>query len=91
MSRPVWRKSSRCKGASNCVEVMPLDDGDVAMRDGKDPEGPCHVFTADEWAVFLAGVRDGEFDLAVLASDAKGSARASGASVTAVEPSQVSR
>jgi len=32
------------------------------MRDSKDPDGPKLVFTPAEWAAFVAGVRDGEFD-----------------------------
>lgn len=49
----------------NCVEVS-LDTGDrAAVRDSKaQGRGPVLVFTAEEWAAFLAGVRDGEFDLA---------------------------
>jgi hypothetical protein len=35
----------------------------VAVRDSKDPAGPVLTFTAPEWSAFLAGVRDGEFDL----------------------------
>jgi hypothetical protein len=33
------------------------------MRDGSDPDGPVLVFTPAEWEAFVAGVRDGEFDL----------------------------
>ena len=39
-----------------------LTDGDVAMRNSRDPHGPALVFTAAEWDAFLAGARDGEFD-----------------------------
>lgn len=38
-------------------------DGAVALRDSKDPTGPVLVFTSAEWAAFLAGAKDGEFDL----------------------------
>ena len=34
------------------------------MRDSKDPDGPVLAFTAAEWEAFVAGVKDGEFDLA---------------------------
>ena len=61
-----WQKSSFCNGASSCVEVAPLPDGGVLMRDGKDPESAVLVFTPGEWAAFTAGVRDNEFDLASL-------------------------
>jgi Domain of unknown function (DUF397) len=35
----------------------------IAMRDGKNPDGPTLIFTPDEWRAFTAGVQDGEFDL----------------------------
>lgn len=65
----VWRRSRFCNGASACVEVASLPDGGVVLRDSKDPDGPRLVFTPPEWAAFTEGVRDGEFDLSVLAGD----------------------
>jgi hypothetical protein len=61
-----WQKSSFCNGASACVEVAPLADGNVALRDSKEQDGPVLVFTPAEWAAFTAGVRQGEFDLTTL-------------------------
>ncbi|UGT52548.1 DUF397 domain-containing protein [Nocardia asteroides] len=49
-------------GAGSSVEVAMLDDGYVALRDGKNPEGPVLIFTPSEWSAFTAGVHDGEFD-----------------------------
>ncbi|MEV0381839.1 DUF397 domain-containing protein [Nonomuraea sp. NPDC050643] len=65
-----WRKSTFCNGASTCVEVAPLADGNVALRDSKEQDGPVLVFTPAEWAAFTAGVRGGEFDLAALVASA---------------------
>lgn len=61
-----WRKSSRSAGAGECVEVACLEDGTVAVRHSRDPEGPKLVFTRREWAAFLGGVHDNEFELSAL-------------------------
>ena len=55
-----WRRSSRCTSGS-CVEVANVVDG-VQLRDSKNPDVPPLSFTADEWAAFVAGVKQGEFD-----------------------------
>lgn len=55
-----WRRSTTCS-AGNCVEVA--SDGDrILVRDSKNPQITPMVFTGDEWAVFTAGVRAGDFD-----------------------------
>jgi len=58
----VWRTSSRSNGQGQCVQVARLDQA-VAVRDSKDPAGPVLTFTPTEWAAFIAGAKDGEFDL----------------------------
>jgi hypothetical protein len=58
----MWRKSSFSFSNSNCVEVD-TDGPAVAVRDTKDRTGPVLSFTPGEWLAFLAGVRNGEFDL----------------------------
>lgn len=59
-----WRTSSRSQ-TSNCVEVAPLRTGPaaVALRDSKDRGGPVLLFDQAQWAGFIAGTRNGEFDL----------------------------
>jgi hypothetical protein len=57
-----WRKSMRSSGGDNCVEVSFADNGDVGMRDSKNPTGGMLEFTPAEWMAFTGGVRDGEFD-----------------------------
>lgn len=60
-----WRKSRHSGAQGNCVEVARLDSGEVAVRHSKQPTGPAIVYTNDEMAAFLAGVKDGEFDYLV--------------------------
>jgi len=56
-----WRKAT-ASGANGCIEVAPLPDGGVAIRDSKDPAGPVLSFTRHEWLSFLDGLRKNEFD-----------------------------
>ena len=58
----VAHAASQCE-SNSCVEVEGLPEGWVAVRDSKDPDGPVLRFNPAEWLAFLAGVRDGEFDL----------------------------
>jgi hypothetical protein len=59
-----WYKSSFSGNANGCVEVRIMPGGEVTVRDSKDQAGPALVFTPIEWAAFLAGAQQGEFDLA---------------------------
>ncbi len=61
LTRAAWRTSSH-SGSSDCVEVAVVPGG-MAVRDSKDPGGAVLRFTVAEWRAFVAGVRDGEFDL----------------------------
>jgi hypothetical protein len=57
-----WYKSSFSEGAETCVEVARAGDGGRWLRDTKDRDRPAHYFTSAEWAAFVKGVKDGEFD-----------------------------
>lgn len=54
-----WIKSSKCD-SSACVFVW-FAGGKVFVRGSGD--GPVLTFTRNEWAAFIAGAQDGEFDL----------------------------
>lgn len=61
MGAATWRTSTRSGANGNCVEVARLASA-VALRDSKDPSGPALVFMPQEWAAFIEGAKDGEFD-----------------------------
>ncbi|NJC64612.1 DUF397 domain-containing protein [Planosporangium flavigriseum] len=58
------RWSTRSGGTGGqCVEIR-RHDGQIQVRDSKaNGTGPILTFTRDEWAAFLDGAREGEFDL----------------------------
>jgi Domain of unknown function (DUF397) len=56
-----WRKATASMGNGNCVEVAG-NAGAILVRDSKDKTGPVLTFTPGEWAAFIGGVRNGEFD-----------------------------
>ncbi|MDP4507310.1 DUF397 domain-containing protein [Nonomuraea turkmeniaca] len=58
-----WIKSSYSgSNGGNCVEVAKLSEGRRGVRDSKNPTGPSLIFTSGEWAAFIGGVKNGEFD-----------------------------
>jgi len=60
---PAFRKSSFSGSVNHaCVEVA-FVVAEVLLRDSKDPDGPVLHFTPQEWAAFIAGAKDGQFDL----------------------------
>jgi hypothetical protein len=63
LSGAVWRRSSRSGGDDDFVEVADNLPGIVAVRDSRNPTGPALIFNLREWAAFVGGAKDGEFDL----------------------------
>ncbi|MGH3623824.1 MAG: DUF397 domain-containing protein [Sciscionella sp.] len=61
-----WRKSSFSggggQGGGNCVEVAPLTNGRIAVRNSNRPERGAVLFTRAEMNAWLKGVKAGEFD-----------------------------
>jgi hypothetical protein len=57
-----WRKSRQSNPSGNCVELAELPHGRVAIRNSRHPAGPVLVYTRAEFAAFLRGAKDGEFD-----------------------------
>jgi Domain of unknown function (DUF397) len=59
----VWRKSQASNpNGGECVEVAFAEHA-VLVRHSHDPAGPVLSFSHPEWTAFLAGARNGEFDL----------------------------
>lgn len=57
-----WQKSSASNPSGNCVELAKLPDGEIAVRNSRDPSGPALVYTHAEIAAFIRGAKDGDFD-----------------------------
>ncbi len=56
LSRAQWRKSSHSSANGACVEVARVS-GMIAVRDSKDPHGPCLAVSVGEWQAFAAAVK----------------------------------
>lgn len=59
----LWRASSFCGPNGPCVEFAKLPNGEINVRDSKDPSGPVLHYTPAEWKAFIAGAKAGEFDV----------------------------
>ena len=58
-----WKKSSRSSPVgSACVKVRLTETGSIVVGDTKTDLGELY-FSPPEWAAFIGGVKDGEFDL----------------------------
>lgn len=57
-----WRISSFSGEQGNCVQAKP-DGGKIVVRHSKYPGGARIHYTTDEWKAFIAGVKNGEFDI----------------------------
>lgn len=57
-----WIKASKSGYADACIELNVDEDGLIALRDSKDPDGPVLHFTETEFDAFIDGAKRGEFD-----------------------------
>jgi len=65
LTAATWFKSSYSDNQGGaCVEGARLVDGQMAVRDSKDPEGPALLFPPAAWAAFTTAVRNGELPTA---------------------------
>ena len=57
---PAWHVAGRCDNGA-CVEIGTLGES-VLVRSSADPDGECVTLSQGEWRMFVAGVKDGDFD-----------------------------
>ncbi|MGI5995544.1 MAG: DUF397 domain-containing protein [Saccharomonospora viridis] len=57
-----WRKSSFSSANQDCVEFRRVEGG-VEVRNSKRPDEATVSYTDSEWRAFIAGVKNGEFDI----------------------------
>ncbi|GAA3725974.1 DUF397 domain-containing protein [Salinactinospora qingdaonensis] len=57
-----WQKSRRSNSKGNCVEMAKLDDGGIAVRNSRFPDGPALIYTQAEINALILGAKDGDFD-----------------------------
>ena len=55
-----WQTAERCD-SGQCVQVGTRGQA-ILIRSSADPDGTFATFSRDEWHVFVAGVKDGDFD-----------------------------
>jgi hypothetical protein len=63
LSKAIWRKARRSSHNGGCVEIAANLPGVTAVRDSKRPEGGAHVVSKATFALFLADVKEGCYDL----------------------------
>lgn len=63
LDRAAWRKSSFSSDQGGaCVEVAPLHDGRIAVRNSNHPDAGVVFFTPTEMDAWIKGCKAGEFD-----------------------------
>ena len=55
-----WRVARKCNGGA-CVRVAAHGD-EIVIGSSKHPDEPVIAYSRDEWAAFVEGVRQGDFD-----------------------------
>lgn len=56
-----WRVAGSGDAGSG-VEMARLPDGQVAVRNSADPQGPALIYTRAEIEALIGGAQDGDFD-----------------------------
>ena len=56
-----WRLAGGAEAGSG-VEMARLPDGQIAVRNAADPQGPALIYTKAEIEALIGGAQDGDFD-----------------------------
>ena len=56
-----WRLAGD-PGSGTGVELARLADGQIAVRNSADPDGPALIYTRAEIEALIGGAQDGDFD-----------------------------
>jgi hypothetical protein len=62
LEQATWRKSRHSNPSGNCVEIAALPGGSIAIRNSRHPDGPALICQHADFAAFIAGAREGDFD-----------------------------
>ncbi|MEO3855774.1 DUF397 domain-containing protein [Acrocarpospora sp. B8E8] len=63
LTNAAWRKSSYSgSSGGDCIEVAPLSQGRVGLRDTEALDLPPLVVSPAAWRAFVEGAKAGEFD-----------------------------
>jgi len=57
-----WRHAGGTGSDSTGVEMAKLPDGQIAVRNSADPDGPALIYTRAEIEALIGGAQDGDFD-----------------------------
>ncbi len=57
-----WFVPRRSENGNLCVQTKFTDDA-VYVRNNLHPDAGTATFTHEEWTVFVAGVKDGDYDI----------------------------
>jgi hypothetical protein len=63
MITSAWTKSSYSTAGGSCVEVRRSEDGNIQVRDSKNPNGPLLAFSREQWATFIDSTKRSEFGM----------------------------
>jgi hypothetical protein len=58
----IWRKSTWSIANGQCIEVVALADGRLAVRDSMDKAGSIAKFNESQWRRFTKEIKEGDFD-----------------------------